>query len=149
MRTLAPQHTLVVRGKVPIDRLPATLPEMFGAVYAHAGRVGAQPVGAPFTRYFAVEPLVDFEAGIVVAAPAQGGGQVQPGTLPGGEACVAWHVGPYETAHETYQAMQELMKARGKSPSTVMWEFYSSDPRREPDPATWRTQCVWPVEPLH
>ena len=145
LETLAPQHTLVVHGKVPLDRLPATLGEMYAAVYAYAARIGVQPVGHPFARYFAVEPLVDLEAGIVVAEPAEGQEQVEAGTLPGGEACVAWHIGPYETAVETYHAMQKFMEARGRKPSPVMWEFYVSDPVRQTDPATWRTQCVWPV----
>jgi AraC family transcriptional regulator len=28
-----------------------------------------------------------------------------------------------------------------------MWETYLSDPTVEPDPATWRTEIVWPLHP--
>jgi AraC family transcriptional regulator len=37
------------------------------------------------------------------------------------------------------------MQAEGLEPADTMWEVYLSDPSRQPDPATWRTEVWWPV----
>jgi effector-binding domain-containing protein len=144
-KVIAPQHTLVAHAKVPLAQIGPSLADLFGAVFAHAGKVGAQVVGMPFARYFSVEPVVDLEAGVVVKAPARGAGRIEASTLPGGQVCVAWHIGPYERAVDTYNAMRKFMVDHGKKPATMMWEVYFSDPKLEPNPEKWRTQIFWPV----
>lgn len=119
------------------------LPRAFAAV----ARSGAHPVGPPFTKYTAyTETSVEFEAGMPVAAPFVALDDVVPGELGGCEAAVGMHVGPYDTIGVTYGALQAWIEGQGRTPSTVMWEHYLSNPQTDPDPATWRTEVVWPVE---
>jgi effector-binding domain-containing protein len=55
------------------------------------------------------------------------------------------HVGPYDTLHETYSAMQAWIVSQERRPSSFMWEVYLTDPEQEPDPARWQTEIYWPV----
>jgi hypothetical protein len=47
------------------------------------------------------------------------------------------------------QASEPLMSwtiDEGLALAEAMWESYLSDPRAEPDPNTWRTLIVWPLD---
>jgi effector-binding domain-containing protein len=80
---------------------------------------------------------------VATAIGADGG--VVSGTLPAGRVVEAVHVGPYDTLADTYAEMQQFMAKNGLTAGPVMWESYLTDPGRQPDPATWRTQICWPV----
>jgi len=60
---------------------------------------------------------------------------------------VGTHVGPYEDAPQTYDAMIVQMQAEGYTPAIDMWEGYESPP--ETPPAEIRTNIVWPVTGGH
>jgi AraC family transcriptional regulator len=146
IRHVPHQDTAVVRRRCAPDAISAAMGEGFGAVFAAIGRAGATPAGPVFARYFSFGPdAVDFECGAVVTAPFSGDGDVQPGELGGSEAALGMHVGPYDTLHETYSALQAWMTAQGRRPASSMWEVYLTDPQQEPDPAKWRTEIYWPV----
>jgi len=66
--------------------------------------------------------------------------------LPGGRAVSAIHVGPFDTLEQTYTELMAWMAEQRLQPAEHMWEIYLSDPATEPDPSTWRTQIVWPVD---
>jgi hypothetical protein len=67
------------------------------------------------------------------------------------EADAAWgvHIGPYDTIAQSYTKQQTWMAAQGHGPATEMWECYLSDPKVDPDPATWRTRIVCPLARGH
>lgn len=144
-RKLSPQPTLVAHAKAPVHLLGPTVGELFGKVFAYASRKGAAPAGKPFARFLSFGDLVELEAGTAVKKPMPGKGEVVAGTLPGGETCVAWHLGPYDRAVDTYNAMRKFMVDHGKTPGPSMWEVYFSDPKSEPDSSKWRTEVFWPV----
>lgn len=145
LQNLNSQHTLVVHMTVPMAGMGGAVGQAFAKVYGHAAKAGVKTEGLPFARFFSVGQEVDFEAGTAVKGPVSGHGDVVPSVLPGGQACVAWHIGSYETAVETYTAMQAFMADHGKAPGPSMWEVYHSDPQKEPDVSKWRTQVFWPV----
>ena len=146
IRAVSRQHTAVVRRRCAPDGISTAMGEGFGAVFAAVGKAGATPAGPVFSRYFSFGPeAVEFECGVVLTAPFVGDGEVQAGELGGGEAAVGMHVGPYDTLHETYSAMQAWMAEQGKRPASSMWEVYLSDPEQEPDPTKWLTEVYWPV----
>ena len=66
-------------------------------------------------------------------------------SLPGGQAVVGTHVGPYDQLEGTYGELMTWVKLEGLELAEGMWEQYVSDPAAEPDPATWRTLIVWPL----
>jgi len=141
------QDTAVVHITTEPKGIGQAMGEALPKAFAAIARSGGHPVGPPFTKYTTYsETSVEFEAGVPVDTPFAGAGDVVPGELGGCEAAVAMHLGPYDTIGTTYRALQAWIEGQGRRPSTVMWERYLSNPDTEPDPATWRTEVVWPVE---
>ena len=140
------QVTAVVRERVPMSELPQFFGRALHQAMAAVRAQGRHPVGPPFSLYHGMPTdAVDVEAGFPVDGPITVVDGVTPGVLPGGTVAETLHVGPYESLGETYDAVLSYVKAQGLTPSSDMWEVYLSDPEREPDPATWRTQVFWPV----
>ncbi|ACL40056.1 transcription activator effector binding [Pseudarthrobacter chlorophenolicus A6] len=143
---LAEQPVAVVREQVRMDELPEFFGRAFASVMAAAQRQGAAPAGPPFARYHGMPgETVDVEAGFPIAGGFTTADGVEAGTLPETDALEALHSGPYDTLQHTYGAIQQQMQADGLIPADTMWEYYLSDPEKEPDPATWQTRVVWPV----
>lgn len=143
----AEQQTACVRESVPMDAVSAFFARAFHDTLATMQAQGIQPTGAPFAKYYGVPTtVVDVEAGFPVAHKITPGGGIMAGTLPRGRVVEATHIGPYENLHQTYAEMARYFETAGLTPGAVMWESYLSDPEREPDSATWRTQICWPVD---
>ncbi|HSU48643.1 MAG TPA: GyrI-like domain-containing protein [Arthrobacter sp.] len=143
---LTEQPVAVVRESVPMDSLTSFFDRAFGAVMAAVQMQGASPAGPPFALYHGMPgETVDVEAGFPVAGHFHGTGEVASGALPDTDAFEAIHTGPYDTLGTTYGAIREHMLAEGAVPGQVMWEYYLTDPQKQPDPATWQTRVVWPV----
>ena len=103
-------------------------------------------VGPPFAFYPEMPTeTVTIEAGFAVSIPAKAVGDAHPFVLPGGRVAQAIHVGPYETMEKTYRDLRTWMAEQRLHPAAGMWESYLSDPRTQPDPATWRTLITWPI----
>lgn len=140
------QRTAAIRERVPISELPQFFDRVYHQTMAAMEAQGLRPTGPPFAKYYGKPTdAADVEAGFPVDRPVAEGDGVIAGTLPGGKVVEAVHVGPYDTMERTYDAMVAWVAERGLTPSEVMWETYLSDPRENPDPATWRTEIYWPV----
>ena len=140
--------TAVVRETVPLSGLREFFARAYGAVVGAVKQQHVQLSGPPFALYRGTPgEVVDVEAGFPLAAPLPGAGEggVTAGSLPGGEAYEALHIGPYEGLEDTYRALIARMAAEAVAPAREMWEYYLSDPGTEPDPARWKTLVVWPV----
>jgi effector-binding domain-containing protein len=149
LETVAAQHTATVRITCDVDKVSATLatilPEVGGVIQAQ----GAEMTGPPFARYHVIDVergKIDLEAGITVKAPITPSGRVKPSELPAGRAAMTWHVGSYHQLQESYDRLAAWMKAETLTARGGFWETYWTDPGLEPDPSTWRTQILWPVE---
>lgn len=139
--------TLYMRFRVSPEQLGARLAQVLPAVYGHAVGSGGVLAGAPYARYHDVsEDTLDLEAGVPVAAPGTGKGEIQAGELPGGAVAVTWHVGPYERLSEAHQALTAWAETNGHTPAGPAWESYETDPGAEPDPRKWRTQVLLPLQ---
>lgn len=142
----AEQPTAVVRERVAMDALPEFFGRAYATVAAEAARQDVQLAGPPFALYRGIPTeTVDVEAGFPINGTFADTGTVVGGTLPGTEAYEMVHTGTYDTLEQTYAAVQERMKAAGKTPSEMMWEYYLNGPSDEPDPQKWQTRVVWPV----
>ena len=73
-------------------------------------------------------------------------GRIQPGSLPGGQAALLWHVGPYHELQRSHLRLTNWVAERGFEPNGGMWEVYWTDPGLEPDPSKWKTQIIWPTK---
>jgi effector-binding domain-containing protein len=143
---LEPQEAVAVRGEVAFTELPAFFERAFREAAEAANASGVAIIGPPFGFYPAMPAeTVVVEAGFPVAARPEPHGDAHRFVLPGGRAVRAVHVGPYETMGQTYEDLQAWMAQHQLEPAVGMWECYLSDPEAEPDPATWRTEIIWPI----
>lgn len=148
IRELHPREAAIVRLAVPPDDLPKAVPEALAEVAQAMATAGVELAGPPYTRYVEWGPDgVIAEIGFPVLRPAPRIGRVGPGRLPGGRVASIVHVGPYETLADTYGRLERRLAELGHGDLGPMWECYWSDPDSEPDPATWRTEILTPIEP--
>src|SRR5712692_757561 len=125
LKEIEKQPTVVARGETTPDKLGETFAELLPEVSAYLAAKGVEPAGPPFGRFFDyTKDHVDMEAGFPVAAPAGGEGRVQPSELPGGRVAITWHVGPYTTLPQAYDAITAWMKERGLESAGASWEVY-------------------------
>jgi AraC family transcriptional regulator len=146
-KQLSAQPVLVMRRRVKRSEIAQALGEIFGRVYPFTQAKGIALAGPPFARYLDWGPgLTTIEAGMPVAAPASGEGDVVAETLPGGPAATTMHSGPYDTLGEAHAAVQMWIEAQGLAASGAPWESYVTDPGNFPDPKDWKTEVVWPLK---
>jgi len=145
IRTIPRHDTAVVAVRSSLNDISDAMGEAFAKTYHALGQAGVEPAGPPFARYFSMDEPIEFEAGVMVAAPFAGMAEVKPGQIGGVKAAVGIHVGPYETLSQTYAAMMGWIEGLGRSVAGPMWETYLTDPTVEPDPQRWRTEIFIPV----
>ena len=137
--------TAVARATLTVAEVGPWLGKTYGAVAALLAARQAGPAGPPFARYHMLgEGRFEVEAGFPASRQIEGNGDVQPSELPGGQAAVTLHIGPYDQMEPAYQALASWVSDHGGELAGDAWEVYFSDPSAEPDPATWRTQIVQP-----
>lgn len=144
-----------IRVAVTMAGFPAAADSTFPALFAWLGSHGVAPAGAPFIRYHVIDMAagLQVEFGAPVAAPVEGDGQVQPGTVPGGRYLVLRHTGPYDQLIGANAALQDYARQHGiafaarDTPAGQAWdgrfEHYLTDPTGEPDPARWQTDVAY------
>lgn len=127
------------------------LPEIFGWLDAR----GLAPAGAPFFRYHFIdmERELEVEAGVPVAAPVAGEGDIRAGVLPAGRYVTLHHVGhPDELIEVTAQLLawadeQGLRFDKTDLTRSQRWgsrlEMLHSNPAEEPDMSKWRTELAF------
>lgn len=148
-----PQPVLSARTTVPIARLAAAQGEALRALWNHLRQQGARPIGPPFVRYHRFgDAETDVEVGVPVAEGATGEGPVAASELPGGKVISAWHLGSHDGLADTYARLQAWLQAHRYRPRGVGWEVYhwidlsqELDPTAWPQPSSWRTQLVQPI----
>ena len=146
-KTLDRQPVLYRSMKCEPAAIAGALGECLPAVASHAAQNGIAMVGPPFTRYVSFGPgLVSLEAGIPVAAGAQGNDEIQAGELPGGTVARTIHTGPYDGLGDAHAEVEKWIAAQGLEVGGAPWEVYLTDPGEVPDPAEWKTEVVWPLK---
>jgi effector-binding domain-containing protein len=127
------------------------LPELFGWL----GERGVAPAGPPFFRYLVIdmERELDVEAGVPVAAPVDGDGEVLAGVLPAGRYAATTHVGHPDELIAVTGAFQEEAAAQGLTFDTAetergtRWgcrlELLLTNPAEQPDMNKWETRLAF------
>ena len=148
------QPYVAIRGHVSMAELGAFAART-GEVFAWLGARGLPPVGPPFLKYNVIDMMrqLEVEAGVPVAAPANGDGEVLPGVLPAGRYATLMHTGHPSELVGTTKALLDWAAAQGltwdMSPGETgdRWasrlEIYLTDPREEPDMSKWVTQLAF------
>lgn len=139
------QVTAVARATLSVAEVGPWLGKTYGAIAVLLADRHAGPAGPPFARYHMLgHDRFEVEAGFPASRRIEGDGAVQPSELPGGQAAVTVHVGPYDQMEPAYQALAAWVSEHRGEPAGDAWEVYFSDPSAEPDPETWRTEIVQP-----
>lgn len=140
------RHLAVKRFTATPDRIGPLVGEAFGLVYQYVSRHGLTPMGPPVACYLmdggdAFEVLAGC---VVVGAPIEAEGAVEPFLLHGGATLTTEHVGPYEELPKAYEALEAYAREAGQDlDRTVMWEEYLTGP--DVPPAEMRTVIHWPL----
>lgn len=143
-RVLDEQPTAVMLATLTVDEIGPWMGPALGAVASYLQRFGVGPVGMPYARYHRVDDVTfEVEAGFVASTPVAGEGEVEPSTLPAGDAAVTWHIGPYDQMVPTYEALAAWLEAHGFAADGDPWEVYLSDPAHVPASES-RTEVVQP-----
>lgn len=146
VETIGSQAAAAIRAEVPMAELRDVFDRGFTEVARVAAEQGVALAGPPFGFYPRMPTdTVEVVVGFPVASPIAADGDVGPFELPGGRVVCGTHVGPYEELERTYGELTAWAQAEGHELRGAMWESYLSDPRAQPDPATWETRIVWPV----
>ncbi len=133
--------------QVKPDAIGEALAAMFGPVFQYATTQAIPFAGRPTARYLSFGPgLVTIEAGMPIAGPAEGEGEIKLGSLPGGYVARTIHKGPYDKLNEGHEAIQKWLTENNEQASGPPWESYITDPGEEPDPAEWLTEISWPLK---
>lgn len=153
IREAQAQPTVSVRKRVPLSQLSETFGEHLPAIFGRLPELGAEPAGAPFSRYHTFEAeTADTEFGIPVSArvdrlPAATGapeGEMAAGELPGGRVAFTVHRGSYDRLSETYDSLRAWFESSGETAGIGPWESYVDNPG-EVDPDELRTEVYWPL----
>jgi effector-binding domain-containing protein len=141
LHELAPTPAAVIRKTVAWSEITSTVSQIFSAVSAYLKRVGAEP-DAAFGRYNPQGERIAMEVGFTIDRPVQGEGEIVATSLPGGEAAVCLHVGPYDTVSEAYAALTAWIKEQGREQAGAPWEVYTTPPEEQPPV----TEVVFPLK---
>jgi effector-binding domain-containing protein len=131
IETVTARTTAVVRGHARAEEIGP----LVGQAYAEVGQAltaqGLFPAGPPFVRY-AREGMgpdeFDLAAGFPCTRAATAAGRVEPMELPGGDAVVATHVGPWDELGDAYRAVEDWMTEHGLVAADDPWETYLDGP---------------------
>jgi effector-binding domain-containing protein len=123
-----------------------TLMTLLPRAYAHVQGSGAAPDGPPFCRYTDWrESDCDLEGGCAFTGDVAPGDGVQIGSIGGGRALFALHVGPYDQLSNTHGALHSHLAEQGLEMTGAPYEIYITDPETEPDASKWETEVYWPI----
>ena len=145
-KQIAETPFLYMRKQAKPEEVSTALASMLPPVFQYAMGKGIPFAGYPTTRYISFGPgLVTLEAGMPVAASADGEGEIMSGSLVGGDVVSTIHKGPYDSLNLGHEAIQNWMMENGLEPGGAPWEVYITDPGEVPDPNEWLTEIIHPL----
>ncbi|WP_370949979.1 GyrI-like domain-containing protein [Amycolatopsis sp. cg5] len=147
------QHYVAIKRTISMNDFPEIADKLPVVIGWLTGR-GVAPASAPFFKYNALDmpDRLEVEAGVPVAAPVDGDGEIFAGVLPAGRYAVHTHHGhPDKLADATGKlladaAEQDLRWDVTDSDGVETWaarlEVYKTHPAEQPDWNKWETDIV-------
>ncbi|MFN8608310.1 MAG: protein kinase [Vulcanimicrobiota bacterium] len=87
---------------------------------------------------------MDYEVGLVLPkALAAPGGEIQAGSLPGGQVLVLTHKGPWQALREKYVVLRKWAVEQHLSVDEAPWGIYRVTGLQKPDPKDWETDLYY------
>jgi len=138
---IAPQHTAVIRERVPKQELSRFVPAACGEVWNFLRSAGIQG-GRHMALYGDASGMV--EVGAEVAAPFEGSERVQCSSLPDGQVVAITHYGPYGSLGAAHEAIHTWCTEQGQESPQIFWEIYGHwEESWNADPSKIRTDIFY------
>mgnify|MGYP006289495119 CR=1 FL=1 len=145
VRETKKQDTACIKTTTPVEKLPEVFGKGYMEIMEVIGKQGIQPTGAPYALYLNDDMSnLQIEFGFPVAGTVEKEGRVEPGELPGGQALVDIHEGPYDTIGDAYNRLMGFIKEKDLEPTGVSYEIYLNDPGETP-PEKLKTEIYFPL----
>ncbi|SDB79773.1 effector-binding domain-containing protein [Raineyella antarctica] len=133
-----------LRRTIGMEELPSFFDMAYPAIVGSLTRQGVPPAGPALGIYFGTPgETIDVAAAFPIAAAILPDGEVHEILLPAGRVAEVVHHGSYGTLGQTYQRLEDWMRAEGLVPGEVTWETYETMPTPEADPRDMRTRISW------
>jgi len=147
--TLPAMTTLVADGAGTMETIGEQLGELYGLLFAEAGKQQLEVTGAPFVHYLDYDESTGFSnyrAGIKVSEMGKDAGQVKAVAYPEVQVVQALHTGPYEKFSASYAELEFYLQENEIQTSGQAFEFYQVGMMAESDPALWQTLIAFPLK---
>jgi effector-binding domain-containing protein len=139
-------RTAVIHLTVPRKEIQKVMGPGHEELMATLRNQGITPAGPWFTHHLRMDPAIfDYEIGVPVTRPVTAAGRVTPGELPAATVARTFHHGAYDGLATAWPDLDAWVIAQGRRPGPSLWEVYLTDPKANPDPATWRTELDRPL----
>jgi len=147
--TMPAMTTLVADGAGTMETIGEQLGELYGLLFAEAGKQQLEVTGAPFVHYLDYDESTGFSnyrAGIKVNKMGVDAAQVTAVAYPEVEAVSAMHTGPYEEFTSSYDELRAYIAANEIQVSGEAFEHYQVGMMAESDPVLWQTLIAFPLK---
>jgi effector-binding domain-containing protein/uncharacterized protein YndB with AHSA1/START domain len=149
VQALPAMLTLVADGAGTMETIGEQLGELYGLLFAEAGKQQLEISGSPFVHYLDYDESTGFSnyrAGLVVSKMGVDAGQVKAVSYPEMQVVQALHTGPYEEFTNSYDQIGAYLGANDIEASGEAFEFYLTGMQTESDPALWETLIAFPLK---
>jgi len=149
VETMPAMFALVAESAGTMETIGEQLGELYGLVFAEAGKQQLEIAGAAFVHYLDFDESTGFSnyrAGIPVDKAGKDAGQVQAVAYPEMQVVQALHTGPYEEFSASYDQMGAYVEAENIEVSGEAFEHYQVSMQTESDPALWQTLIAFPLK---
>ncbi|MEN9521934.1 MAG: hypothetical protein RL065_311 [Bacteroidota bacterium] len=146
------QNCITLSGEAKIEEIGNKLGELYGKIQAKISENKLTMAGAPCAMYPDYKPG-DAQTKIIACIPTN---KLCTGKCDANMKCLeckaskcvkAKYLGPYETNHIAYEAIQKYITEHKLTMSGDMpWEEYENDPMTEKDPSKYITNVYWPIK---
>lgn len=144
---IAPQLVAYAEGSENPQKTPQLFGQLLTKVTQHIQSNGGQVAGPPFTRYMEMDgETVKMWVGMPLRAEIPEGDGITVDHLPGGTIAMTTHVGPFDQLGNAHEAVLEWIDESDHEQTGPPWEYYWSDPEKEPNPDNWKTEVFFPVK---
>lgn len=141
----ASRYTLSIRFRAAVQDLPVHFGRVYDQVMRYIGELGEHHAGAAFAIYYNMDMQdLDIEAGFPVSGPLPGKGEIQTGSIEGGQFAVCHYTGPYNEVSAAYEDLTQFVQAQGYVFNGPAYEWYLNGP--DVPPQKLRTDLTLPVK---
>jgi effector-binding domain-containing protein len=146
IRHLEPQAIVSIRGRRPLDDLPAFIKAAFPDLLGRLRLLGVSTSGLPFVIYheFGADGI-DAEASVPIDQLVTSAGKIESRTLPAMTVARTVHVGPYERLGDAYAALSDWVRVHGYEASGPVQERYLNGPGDGVVSGPYRTEIEMPI----